>query len=32
MNLKIIIRLKISDTCAGASVNFRRVTSLELVQ
>ena len=30
MNLKLTVRLKISETCRGASMTKRRVTSLEL--
>ena len=31
-NLKLTVRSKISGTCIGASVTFRRVTTLELIQ
>jgi len=31
MNLKLTVRSKISETCIGASVTLRRVTTLELI-
>jgi len=32
MNLKLTVRTRISEICKGASMTFRWVTSLELIQ